>query len=320
MPYVTDARFRAAYRRAQARSGDSRPGVKTQAALHGRKFNFQCQREPARASPTKNEEPQRRHTTALMARPPHGGHAHRDAAAKPPCAAKRTQAHIAPAATAAPAESPALGGPECPQGELGPRARTSSARPTRDPPAARPRSAGPAGTGSSRARPKNRPKLVTPCHDKHSGSRKGEITYNSERRAPTGHAARAPRAAVAQRRKRGGGRGGRQQQRRQRRVPERREGRRRHRRRRRQRDGAGIPDGASGGSGGEEEDGASTGHATRAPRAAATQRREHGGGRGGRQQQRRRQRERERREGRRHRRRRQRRRDPGRRERRRRRE
>ena len=154
IPYVTDARFRAAYRRAQARSGDSRPGVKTQVTLHGRKFNFQHRREPARASPTKNEEPQRRHTTALMARPPHGGHAHRGAAAKPPCAAKRTQAHIAPAATAAPAESPALGGPECPQGEIGPRARTSSARPTRDPPAARPRSAGPAGTGSSRARPK----------------------------------------------------------------------------------------------------------------------------------------------------------------------
>ena len=114
-------------------------------------------RAPAGASAgftDKNGEPQRRRTTALMARPPHGGHAHRDAAAKPPCAAKRTQAHIAPAATAAPAESPALGGPECPQGEIGPRARTSSARPTRDPPAARPRSAGPARTGLSRARPK----------------------------------------------------------------------------------------------------------------------------------------------------------------------
>ena len=68
-----------------------------------------------------------------MARPPHGGHAHRDAAAKPPCAAKRTQAQIAPAATAAPAESPALGGPECPQGETGPRAHefgAAHARPT----------------------------------------------------------------------------------------------------------------------------------------------------------------------------------------------
>ena len=64
-------------------------------------------RAPAGASagsPTKNGEPERHHTTARMARSPHGGRAHRDAAAKPPCAAKRTKAHIALAATAAPAD------------------------------------------------------------------------------------------------------------------------------------------------------------------------------------------------------------------------
>ena len=49
MPHVTDERFRAAYCRARARAGDSSPGVKTQAALHGRKFNFRRQRSAAAA-------------------------------------------------------------------------------------------------------------------------------------------------------------------------------------------------------------------------------------------------------------------------------
>ena len=64
-------------------------------------------RAPAGASAgftNKNGEPQRRHTTALMARPPHGGLAHRGAAAKPLRAAKRTRADFGPAATAAPAD------------------------------------------------------------------------------------------------------------------------------------------------------------------------------------------------------------------------
>ena len=115
-------------------------------------------RAPAGASAgvtDKNGEPQRRHTTALMARPPHGGRLHRDAAAKPPRAAKRTQAHIALAATAAPADVAGSRRARMPPGgDLRERAHEfGAAHRARDPPAARPRSAGPARTCSSRARP-----------------------------------------------------------------------------------------------------------------------------------------------------------------------
>ena len=40
MPHVTDGRFRAAYRRTRTRAGDSSPGVKAQATLHGIKFKI----------------------------------------------------------------------------------------------------------------------------------------------------------------------------------------------------------------------------------------------------------------------------------------
>ena len=64
MPYATDAQFRAAYSRARTRISDA-SGIKTQATLLGRKFNFR--RQPTAAAAVRREETFRR---LAAARPP----------------------------------------------------------------------------------------------------------------------------------------------------------------------------------------------------------------------------------------------------------
>ena len=64
MPYATDAQFREAYCRARTRISDA-SGIKTQATLLGRKFNFR--RQPTAAAAVRREETFRR---LAAARPP----------------------------------------------------------------------------------------------------------------------------------------------------------------------------------------------------------------------------------------------------------